>query len=91
MKRIISTFVVLAMLLGSIPANATTFSEDVSNIAEDTVVGAIMGGISGIIIKAIPATNLPHHEKPSTLLEMILDGIVVGGMLGFLNGLSKVE
>ena len=91
MKRIISVVIVTVMLFGSIPANATTFSEDVANIAEDTVIGAIMGGIAGIIIKAIPATNLPHHEKPSTLLEMIRDGIVVGGMIGLLNGLSKVE
>lgn len=91
MKRIISIIIVIAILFGSIPANATTFSEDVANITEDTVIGAIMGGIAGIIIRAIPATNLPHHEKPSTLLEMIRDGIVVGGMLGFLNGLSKVK
>lgn len=91
MKRIISIVIAVAMVFGTVPANATTFSEDVANIAEDTVIGAIMGGISGIIIKAIPATNLPHHEKPSTLLEMIRDGIVVGGMIGLLNGLSKVE
>ena len=91
MKRLISTFVVFAILLGGIPANATTFSEDVTNIAEDTVMGAIIGGIAGFIIGAMPATYLPHDEKPSSLFEIMKDGIVVGGMLGFLRGLSLTE
>ena len=91
MKRTISIVIIFAMLFSGIPANATTFSEDVTNIAEDTVIGAILGGIAGIVIRAMPATYLPYDERPSSLLEMLRDGAVVGGMLGFLNGLSKVE
>ncbi len=90
MKRAVCVVMVCAMLLGGVPANASTFSEDVANVAYDTIVGAIIGGIVGAVLGVVPDPYAPYHETPS-FFELVRDGIAVGSTLGFLSGLSKAE
>ena len=92
MKRAICVVMVCAMLLGNVPANAATFGEDAANVAYDTIVGAIIGGIANAFIGMTPPeADSNYATEPHPLWGMLRDGIIVGGMLGFLNGLSKTE